>query len=553
VPVPPSRQSRLRRSASQHRAHSAPVPWTTKLRVNRPHARRRRSRSSREPPSSAGSPSSTGRSAHCPGRAAAEQGVHHLAAFARAGGLLHESDRPGVPAGQPGHHPPALPPGAAVHRPEHPDLGVGPGRHRSTGDHALVQVGGPRRLGHGRVAAHPGEHPRLQLRDVGDDEPPPRVGDRRRTDLRRDRQRTATGGRPPSGHDPAGQEVRAEPAVPDPGVQPVPAVGSEQPGQLLVLQQQRDPRVVELLEGPGAGVGHRQPRRLQGAQQAGRRVRVQLGSAEGRPDPQQQPVQRHRAPAGRRPRAEQLAQQPVVDVGAPRQPGVGHLGGHQGTGGLGRQQQPEAPPLRCRGDRRLLARQLRDRIEPVGRVVEGEEPRVRRGDRLQRPPRVGVRPAEHRLVDERGPPEDGMAQPQVGAALDPQPGVQEARVPPGGVVPDPADGGGVARADVAGELVGRQPGHLGGGAVVGELVRLDLTLAAAHEDDTVHRRSLADGSDGPDGVSPAGRSPSSSCRRPTPRSRCGRAGWRATPRPPAPGRTPRWHRCRPRSVSRPER
>ena len=40
VPVPPRRHSRLRRSASQHSAHSAPVPWTTKLRVNRPQARR---------------------------------------------------------------------------------------------------------------------------------------------------------------------------------------------------------------------------------------------------------------------------------------------------------------------------------------------------------------------------------------------------------------------------------------------------------------------------------------------------------------------------------
>src|SRR4051794_19734302 len=66
VPVPPSRHNRLRRSASQHRVHSAPVPWTTKLRVNRPHARRERSRSSREFPSSGGSPSSTGRSAQAP-------------------------------------------------------------------------------------------------------------------------------------------------------------------------------------------------------------------------------------------------------------------------------------------------------------------------------------------------------------------------------------------------------------------------------------------------------------------------------------------------------
>ena len=66
-PAPPSRHSRLRRSASQHSAHSAPVPWTTKLRVNRPQARRWRSRSSpRLPPRRAARPGSTGRSAHAP-------------------------------------------------------------------------------------------------------------------------------------------------------------------------------------------------------------------------------------------------------------------------------------------------------------------------------------------------------------------------------------------------------------------------------------------------------------------------------------------------------
>ena len=113
-------------------------------------------------------------------RPAAEQGVHHLAPLPRAGSLLHQADGARIPAGQPGHHAPALAPGAAVHRPEHPDLGLGPGRHGTAGHHALVQVGGARRLGHRCVPAHSGEDARFQLGDVGDDEPPAHVGDRRR-------------------------------------------------------------------------------------------------------------------------------------------------------------------------------------------------------------------------------------------------------------------------------------------------------------------------------------------------------------------------------------
>ena len=55
----------------------------------------------------------------------------------------------GIAAGQPRQHPAALAAGAAVHGAEDADLGLGPGRRRRPAvDHALVQVGRPRRLGH---------------------------------------------------------------------------------------------------------------------------------------------------------------------------------------------------------------------------------------------------------------------------------------------------------------------------------------------------------------------------------------------------------------------
>ena len=203
-------------------------------------------------------------------RATAEQGVHHLAPLPRPGRLLDEPDGPGVAAGQPRHHPPALAAGAAVHRPEHPDLGVGPARHRPARDHALVEVRRPGGVGHRRVTAHAGEDAGLELGDVGDDEPPAVVGDRRGPHLGRHRQRSPAVGRPPPGHHAAGQEPRPEAAVAHPGVQPVPAVVREQPVQLLVLEQGRDAGVVELLERPGPRVAHLQARRLERAQQLGR-------------------------------------------------------------------------------------------------------------------------------------------------------------------------------------------------------------------------------------------------------------------------------------------
>ena len=70
----------------------------------------------------------------------------------------------------------------------------------------------------------------------------------------------------------------------------------------------------------------------------------------------------------------------------------------------------------------------------------------------------GVVAGEQRLVDERRPPQDGVAQPQVGAPLDPDAGVQQRRVPAGGVVPHPADRRGLPLPDEAGQLVGGEPG-----------------------------------------------------------------------------------------------
>ena len=131
--------------------------------------------------------------------------------------------------------------------------------------------------------------------------------------------------------------------------------------------------VVELLERPGARVAHRQARALQRAQQVARRIGIEGRGVEGRADLGQQPFEDRRPAAGHRPGAEQLGQQPLVHVGPPRQPGGGHLGGHQRAGGLGREQQAEATPLGRRRDGRLLTFVLGDRIQPVGRIVEREE------------------------------------------------------------------------------------------------------------------------------------------------------------------------------------
>ena len=58
-------------------------------------------------------------------------------------------------------------------------------------DDARVEVLAARGIGQRDVAGHRGQHPRLELRDVGDDEAPARVGAHRIAQLTRQLQRSA--------------------------------------------------------------------------------------------------------------------------------------------------------------------------------------------------------------------------------------------------------------------------------------------------------------------------------------------------------------------------
>ena len=99
------------------------------------------------------------------------------------------------------------------------------------------------------------------------------------------------------------------------------------------------------------------PARRRAAQHVGLRVHVEAGLAEDvcRPPPRG-PAARAAGPpprrVGRRPRPEQLGQQRVVHLGAPRQAGVRHLDGGQARGGLRGDEQRRAPaaPRAGRGD-----------------------------------------------------------------------------------------------------------------------------------------------------------------------------------------------------------
>ncbi|MGY2074473.1 hypothetical protein [Blastococcus sp. SYSU DS0828] len=107
-----------------------------------------------------------------------------------------------------------------------------------------------------------------------------------------------------------------------------------------------DARVLELLEGPRAGVGHREAGLLECPQQLGRRIGVERRGPQRRADLAQQPLEHRGAPTGSRARAEQVGEQALVHVRPPRQAGVRHLGGHQGAGGLRREQQREPVAVR---------------------------------------------------------------------------------------------------------------------------------------------------------------------------------------------------------------
>ena len=309
--------------------------------------------------------------------AAPEQGADHLAPLARARCLLDQPERLRVAPGQPGDHPAALPAGGAVHRAEQAELGVLPGGDGSGLDHPLVEVGAPRGAGQGAVAAHPGQHARLELGHVGDDEHPALVGHGRRPHLDRERQGAAAVGRPPSRRRPGGLVDRAEPAVADPLVDPRPAVGREQVGEGLVAQQRLDDRVVDGAQRRRPGVGDLDPGPAQGGQQVGSGVRVEAGGVEEASYVVGALREEPRARAAGRAGAEPLGQQRLVDVDAPRHTGVGHLGGREGACGLRRDEEPEPGGLGGGVDRRQLARVLDVGAQVVERVVPAEQRRAR--------------------------------------------------------------------------------------------------------------------------------------------------------------------------------
>ena len=115
--------------------------------------------------------------------------------------------------------------------------------------------------------------------------------------------------------EPAAAPVRAGA---HPLVHPGPAVGGDEPGQPLVLQQRRDGGVVELAQLPLAGGAGLEARGVQGAQQLGRGVGVEAGGAEERTDLLGERLEPGGPGAARRARAEQRGEQPVVDLAGPR-------------------------------------------------------------------------------------------------------------------------------------------------------------------------------------------------------------------------------------------
>ena len=127
------------------------------------------------------------------------------------------------------------------------------------------------------------------------------------------------------------------------------------------------------------------PGPVERAQHLGRGVGPQPRATERGRDLVGEPDQPARRAAARRRVAEQLAQQLVVVLLAPRQPVVAHLGGEQGTGRLGRREQPEPP--RC--GRRFQASELLA-------VHPGEVRQMRRSR-----PTAARRAVEERGVEQR--------------------------------------------------------------------------------------------------------------------------------------------------------
>ena len=323
------------------------------------------------------------------------------------------------------------------------DLGVAPVPAERVGQR-LVEIAGAGRGGQRLVPRERGQHPRLELRGVGHHQDPAGVGHHGPPQHPRDLQRAAAPGRPAPGHHAADHVLGVEPAAGHPLLQPGPAVRGVQPGEFLVLQQQRGGRVVHLAQHVRAGGGHpdavggQRPQHLRG------RVGVHRAAAERGRDLGRQDGQARRAQPGQRPAAEHAGQQRRVHVGAPGQPVAAHLGGHQAGRGLrGREQREPARVLVGRDPPQLVGMHREQGVQRRLRAGEGrvgglEQHRLaRRGGPHGRWPRGGRRAAQPgpgrrqrgRLAVLPVPGEQqGLGQRHIVTALHPHPGTQQRRV-----------------------------------------------------------------------------------------------------------------------------
>ena len=159
-------------------------------------------------------------------------------------------------------------------------------------------------------------------------------------------------------------------------------------GELLVAHERLDDGVLDPVEGRATGVGHLDARAPQRRQQVRARVGVEVRGAEDPAHLGRQLLQQPRPGTARRPRPEQVGEQPVVDVDPPRHAGVGHLRGDERARGLGGEQEPEAYGLGRGRDRGDLAGVLEVGTQVLGRVVGAEERGVGRLGRSQPVPQV---------------------------------------------------------------------------------------------------------------------------------------------------------------------
>ena len=127
------------------------------------------------------------------------------------------------------------------------------------------------------------------------------------------------------------------------------------------------------------------PARRSAASSSGRESGLRPGAPNASRTSADQRLEQLRPGAARRPRPEQVGEQPLVDVDPPRHPGVGHLGRDEGTRRLRREQQPEPGGLGRGRHGSQLPGVLEVGAQVLGRVVDREQRRIGRRAR----PRAG--------------------------------------------------------------------------------------------------------------------------------------------------------------------